>query len=204
MAKRVERHSRAERAAADAQNDEVLEFCANIVRRCDDVRYDFVLVIRKLRPTHIQFVLAAIFLYKTESCICLGCVRGKLFVANAILTKESFLTTEEKECITRHTHLGFEAIEGELNEDEYETIKNIVLYHHERCDGTGYEKMKGLPFYIDIVAVCDVYDALNSDRVYRKKFSREKSLEIIRSGGCGFFEESLIECLEKASEEIDS
>ena len=139
------------------------------------------------------------------SAICKGALLhdlGKLFVDNLILTKESHLTAEEKECITRHTHLGFEAIESELNEGEYEIVKNILLYHHERSDGNGYEKLKDLPLYIHVVAVCDVYDALNSDRIYRKRFSREKTLEIIRSGGSGFFEEELIARLEKASEEI--
>jgi len=138
--------------------------------------------------------------------ICKGALlhdMGKLYVYNVILTKDSSLTEEEMECMTRHTQLGFEAIEAELTEEEYETVKNICLYHHERCDGGGYEKMEGLPLYVDIVAICDVFDALNSDRIYRKKFPRDVSIEIIESGESGFFDEKMIDSLKEITEEID-
>lgn len=138
--------------------------------------------------------------------ICKGAILhdvGKLYVKNVILTKESFLTPEEKESMIQHTRLGFEAIQAELTEEEYEIIKNICLYHHERTDGSGYEGKKDLPIYVQMVAICDVFDALHSDRVYRKGITYDKTIEIIESGGGGYFDKNIIECLKKVTCEVD-
>ena len=136
-------------------------------------------------------------------CICKGARLhdvGKLYVGNYILTKDSFLTDEEKQRMIEHTRLGFEAVEEHLNADEYEIIKNICLYHHERCDGKGYNGKSDLPIYVQAVAVCDAYDALTMDRIYREAMSRDEAISVIENGGCGSFDEKFIEFLKKITE----
>lgn len=122
---------------------------------------------------------------------------GKLFVKNSILTKDSNLTNEEKEYMTEHTRLGFEAVKSSLSEEEYDIVKNICLYHHERIDGKGYEGMNDLPMYLQIVSACDVYDALTTHRIYREALEPMKALDLIKSGACGKFDEKIIEYLFK-------
>lgn len=136
--------------------------------------------------------------------ICKGAILhdvGKMYVKNVILTKMSSLSEEEKFAMTKHTRFGFDAVKDELTENEYSIIKNICLYHHERIDGSGYEKLRDLPLYVQIVSVCDVFDALNSDRIYRDKIPYERTIEIIESGGCGAFDDMLIKYLKAATEE---
>ena len=128
---------------------------------------------------------------------------GKLFVKNVILTKEHKLTPEEMTDIVNHTKFGFEAVCDVLTGDEYEIIKNICLYHHERIDGSGYEKKTDIPLYVQIVSACDVFDALNSDRIYRKGFSRDETIKIIESGQCGAFSKEVIEYLKEVTAEDD-
>ena len=122
---------------------------------------------------------------------------GKLFVKNVILTKMSRLTDKEKEFMTEHTRLGFEAVESSLTEEEYDFVKNICLYHHERIDGKGYEGIADLPMYVQIVSICDAYDALTSDRVYREAMEPEKAIALIENGDCGCFDERIVEYLWK-------
>ena len=143
--------------------------------------------------------------YSTDDieAICKGALLhdiGKLYVRNYVLTKDTRLTDLEKETLTDHTRLGFEAVESSLTEFEYDFVRNICLYHHERCDGSGYEKKTDLPMYVNIVAICDVYDALTSNRVYRDALEREKALELIESGACGAFSEELIEHLKRIAD----
>lgn len=125
---------------------------------------------------------------------------GKLYVRNYVLTKDSNLTMEEREDITNHTRLGFEAVESSLNHLEYDIVKNICLYHHERFDGSGYEKMTDLPMYVHIVAICDVYDALTTNRVYRDAIDSDVAILMIQNGECGVFSQRLIEYLKSIAE----
>ncbi len=102
---------------------------------------------------------------------------GKLAIASEILEKPGRLTPEEFEKMKLHTKKGgdilteFKAIEG---------IREGVMYHHERYDGTGYmEGRKGedIPLVARIIGVADAMDAMNSDRCYRAHLTREKILE---------------------------
>lgn len=134
--------------------------------------------------------------------ICKGAILhdiGKLGVKNVVLTKDSSLTPAEKNDMSYHTTTGFEIIQDELSEAEYDIIKNICLYHHERTDGKGYEGKSRLPIYVQIVSICDVFDALRTDRVYRKGLSYSETMRIIKDGGSGHFDETMIECLEKVT-----
>ena len=125
---------------------------------------------------------------------------GKLFVRNYVLTKDTRLTKLEREAITDHTCLGFDAVESSLTEREYDIVRNICLYHHERFDGKGYEKKSGLPMYVDIVAICDAYDALTSNRVYRDALNKEEAIKLIESGECGAFREELVKHLKRIAD----
>ena len=74
----------------------------------------------------------------------------------------------------------------------------ICRWHHERYDGKGYpDGLKGeeIPIGAQVVSVADVYDALTSERVYKKAFSHEKAMEMILAGECGTFNPLLLSCL---------
>ncbi len=129
---------------------------------------------------------------------------GKLFVKNFILTKETYLTPEEKALIREHAVLGKEAVKDELGREEYEIVTNICLLHHERIDGSGYMGKVEIPFYVQIAAICDVFDALYSDRVYREGFTAEKSMQLIREGACGAFDEKLISYMQRITHTLSA
>lgn len=146
--------------------------------------------------------------YSTQKicCICKGALLhdiGKLYVKNAILTKDSGLSEAEKKHMNLHTKLSYKAIEKELKEDEIKVIRNICLYHHERIDGSGYDGKTKLPKYVQAVAVCDVFDALTSDRIYRNKLSYNEALDIIQKGKSGYFSEEMIHFLKLATADYE-
>ena len=90
MAKRVERHNRAERAAADAEHYEIFEFFANVFRRFQNIRNDFFLIVGQFRPAHKQFVFAAVFFHVGVCFRRRGAVRSQLFIGKAFIAEESF------------------------------------------------------------------------------------------------------------------
>jgi len=105
---------------------------------------------------------------------------GKIAIPDRILLKPGKLTDEEFTEMKTHTTQGREIIEKMLHnfnfkcEQNIKMIRNIVLYHHENIDGKGYpEGLKGnsIPLEARIVAVADVFDALTSDRPYKKAWS---------------------------------
>jgi HD-GYP domain-containing protein (c-di-GMP phosphodiesterase class II) len=113
---------------------------------------------------------------------------GKVGIEDKILLKHGKLTSDEFEIIKRHTTIGSKVIENirkKMKDQDFLKLANqIILYHHEKFDGTGYPSgLKGeeIPLSARIVSLVDVYDALTSQRVYKEAFSHEKSLEIIQS-----------------------
>ena len=127
---------------------------------------------------------------------------GKLQIDNFILTKDSYLTSEETEAVKKHVDYGYKLVKNHLESDELEFITNICKLHHERCDGSGYNGITDLPEYVNIVAVCDVFDALFSDRIYRDGFPADKSIDLIRNGACGGFEPKLVDIMEEISKKL--
>lgn len=112
---------------------------------------------------------------------------GKWRTPNEILLKPAQLTDKEWDIIKQHPKLGAEMLMPLLKEkgsSQYlKLVESIVLYHHERWDGTGYpEGLKGeeIPLSARIVALADNYDALVSDRSYRKALIHEEALEVIK------------------------
>lgn len=112
---------------------------------------------------------------------------GKIGVSEAILNKTGKLTDAEYECMKQHTVRGAEIVRP-LGLPE-ETISG-VLYHHERFDGRGYpEGLQGasIPISAAIIAVADAFDAMTSDRPYRKGLSKEAAVEeIMKNTGTQF------------------
>jgi PAS domain S-box-containing protein len=105
---------------------------------------------------------------------------GKIGIRDAVLNKPGKLTKEEFEIIKKHPSIGADII-GEI--EAYKNISNIIRYHHERWDGKGYpEGLKGneIPFVSQIIAIADTYDALISDRIYKKAISKEQAIIILR------------------------
>src|SRR3954453_11349046 len=106
---------------------------------------------------------------------------GKLAVPLEILQKPASLTDEEFAAIERHPGDGRKLLE-ELGGFDVE-VRRLVSDHHERLDGRGYPAgltAAQLPVETRILAVCDVYDALVSDRVYRKAWTMERAFGLLR------------------------
>lgn len=105
---------------------------------------------------------------------------GKIMIPDSILNKPDKLTNMEYRIMMDHSKRGFELLKNSGISDE--TLRRVVLTHHERLDGRGYPfGLKGsfISENSRIVAICDVYDAVTSKRVYKPKESPLKGLKII-------------------------
>ena len=133
---------------------------------------------------------------------------GKIGIPEEILNKPGKLTKEEYEIMKEHTVIGEKMLKSlELYQDEplVKTACEIGRWHHERYDGKGYpDGLKGdeIPISAQIVSIADVYDALVSERVYKKAFSHKKAMEMILNGECGAFNPLLLECLVEIQDRI--
>jgi putative two-component system response regulator len=122
---------------------------------------------------------------------------GKLSVPESILLKPGPLTPEERKIMEQHTVIG-ERICAPLR--SFRHVLPIIRHHHEKQDGSGYpDGLKGaqVPLTARILQVTDIYDALTTDRPYRKALSTEKALAIMREEvKRGWWDGSLIDQLE--------
>ena len=124
---------------------------------------------------------------------------GKLSVPNTILQKPGPLDDDEYAVIKLHPERGRELL-SELGGFD-ESVKRLVLDHHERLDGRGYPRgltANDLDLETRILAVCDVYDALVSPRVYRAAWAPERALELLRDETGTAFDPRCVEALERA------
>jgi len=122
---------------------------------------------------------------------------GKIGVRDAILLKKGSLTSEEMLEIEKHPLIGANII-GQLGLWEREQI--IIRHHHERFDGKGYpDGMKGraIPLLARIMAVADAYDAMASDRVYRKKLSFDEVFKRIDEAAGVQFDPDIVNVFKK-------
>lgn len=122
-------------------------------------------------PTYIKFAQHSAMLHDI----------GKIFIPYEILNKPGKLTLDEWEIMKKHTHYGsllLEDIPG------LELANSVANYHHEKMDSSGYNKISGnkIPLVSRFAAISDIYDALISDRAYKKAYTPEKAREIMFFG----------------------
>ena len=133
---------------------------------------------------------------------------GKIAIPDSILNKPGPLTREEFEVMKTHTTKGCEMLSGleRMNDKEYIGYAyNICRYHHERWNGKGYpDGLKGdnIPICAQVVAIADCYDALTTDRVYKKALPAEQAFNMILNGECGEFSPRLLECFKNVREDF--
>ena len=125
---------------------------------------------------------------------------GKIVVPDAVLKKPARLTPEEFMEIRKHTIEGGRIIQdviGPVQTPEYVHIaREIAVYHHEKCDGTGYPyglAKEDIPISARIMALADVFDALTAPRCYKEPFSFEKAMNIITMESRFHFDPALVE-----------
>jgi putative two-component system response regulator len=120
---------------------------------------------------------------------------GKIGIPDNVLLKPGKLTPEEFTIIKTHSQIGFNLLTGSKSE-LLDLAALIALTHHEKYDGSGYPGNlagEAIPIEGRIVAVCDVFDALTSDRIYKAAFSVEKAIEIMNEGRGSHFDPILLD-----------
>ena len=133
---------------------------------------------------------------------------GKINIPESILNKPGKLTKEEFEIMKTHTTIGAEILDNLPFQQESLLVKTayaICRWHHERWDGRGYpDGLKGeeIPIAAQVVAMADVYDALTSERCYKKAFDHDTAMQMILNGECGQFNPLLLECLTEAGDRL--
>lgn len=118
---------------------------------------------------------------------------GKIGVSEKILIKKSKLTKKEFEEIKKHPQIGADIIRPI---QFLHGLIPLIFYHHERWDGKGYPSgIKGdeIPVGARIIAIADVYQALTSDRPYRKAYSKQEAIKIIKDGSGTQFDPRIVD-----------
>ena len=130
---------------------------------------------------------------------------GKIRIPEEILNKPGRLTDEEFKIMKKHSELGAAIIKDmdfPQNHPLVHTAWEISRWHHERWDGKGYpDGLKGeeIPICAQVVSIVDVYDALTSERCYKKAFDHDTAIQMILDGQCGQFNPILLKCLKELS-----
>jgi len=163
--------------------------CLNDIKKADEYTYThcvnvafYAMLIAKwlnLSKDNILEVINAELLHDT----------GKVFIPDEILNKQGKLLEEEFNLMKRHSFLGYNCIE-QLTEIS-EPVKEAVLSHHERLDGSGYPNgLSGdeINLYAKIIAIVDVYDAMTQDRVYKTGVIPFEAFEMFQTLGVRIFD----------------
>jgi len=135
---------------------------------------------------------------------------GKVGIPDAILLKPGKLTDKEFEIIKRHTLLGGDAIRAIETQIEGKSFlkmgRQIAYNHHEKWDGSGYPaglKGEDIPLSARIVALADVYDALTTERFYKRAYTHDKSRQIIISLKGSHFDPRIVAVFEQLEDEFN-
>lgn len=134
---------------------------------------------------------------------------GKILVSDTILRKPAKLTPEEFNEMKKHAAFGGgvvrEILSGITDEEGIAFASDVATYHHERWDGTGYPRgLKGssIPLSARIMAIADVFDALTSERCYKKPMPAEEAFKIIESEAGSHFDAKLVEVFLRHKEDF--
>lgn len=139
---------------------------------------------------------------------------GKMAISDTILLKPGKLTNQEFEAIKAHTMLGAEMLKTADKEFKkrvgdqgyFVLAQSIARSHHEKWDGTGYpDGLSGedIPLAARIVAICDVYDSLTTGRVYKKAWSHNEAVELIKSNRGTHFDPTITDIFLKNEKQFD-
>lgn len=129
---------------------------------------------------------------------------GKIGIPDSILQKPGKLTAEEWTNMKNHTVMGAEILGGSSSEI-IKMAEMLAQGHHEKWNGKGYPDGKAgeeIPFLCRIVALADVFDALTTERPYKKAFSLEKSFEIIKEESGGHFDPEIVDSFFRIRDKI--
>ncbi|MCL2443657.1 MAG: HD domain-containing protein [Treponema sp.] len=197
----------------------VMETIAELVERRDDATGGHITRTSRFLRRFINAVLES-GLYKTqtsswkiEQMILSAQLHdvGKIAIDDAILRKPGKLTDEEFDTMKKHTILGGEIIKdiqkkaGEQEFLDYAFI--FAVYHHEKWNGSGYPYGKAgedIPLPARLMAIIDVYDALISERPYKKPFTHEEAINIIKEGKGNHFDPSLTDLFLSVSDKLET
>ena len=128
--------------------------------------------------------------------LCVGALLhdiGKVFISDTVLLKNAPLSQDEFNLVKKHSEKGYDYLKGSLDLSPMSRI--IALQHHERIDGKGYpdgRKGEDINKLAKIVAIADVYDALTSDRPYRRAMSPNEAIEYILGSGQTHFDYQMV------------
>ena len=134
---------------------------------------------------------------------------GKIAIDEKILNKPGCLTPEEFEIVKEHAVIGSDMLrklENFNTEPLLQTAYSIARWHHERWDGCGYPdglKENEIPIEAQIVSLADVYDALTSERCYKRAYPHKQAVRMILNGECGAFNPILLECFVEIEDDLE-
>ena len=129
---------------------------------------------------------------------------GKVGIADKILLKPGRLEPEEFEIMKRHATIGYELLQGSSSR-VLQTGAEIARGHHEKFDGSGYPQgLKGedIPIFSRIVAVADVFDALTSERPYKKAWDVEAAVDFLKAGSGSHFDPACVTAFLNAWDDV--
>ena len=107
---------------------------------------------------------------------------GKMKVDSGILNKAEALNADELEIIRRHPRIGYDMLKDSANISPIS--RQIVLLHHEKLNGVGYPlglKAEEIPVHVRVVTMCDIFNAITSNRPYMKRINADMALEVLRA-----------------------
>ena len=135
---------------------------------------------------------------------------GKVMLSDEVLLKPGKLTEEEFEYVKSHSIKGYDIIDSiaDMLDEEYAKYsREIVRWHHEKYDGSGYPdglKKDEIPISAQLVSIADCFESLLSESVYKGAIPFEEAYNMILQGECGMFSYKLLECFRKAKKDLES
>ena len=196
----------------EENNDIMLRILSNVLGSRNSESSEHILHIRTATKMMLRQLLKTTDAYHlTETDIAIITTAsslhdiGKIRIPEEILNKPGRLTDEEFKIMKTHSEIGASMIwDMHFLQDHplVHTAWEICRWHHERWDGKGYpDGLKGeeIPISAQVVSIVDVYDALTSERCYKKAFDHDTAIKMILDGQCGQFNPVLLKCLKELS-----